>query len=404
MRYSILYADEDQVRSAGGKNIKSMRNGNIVFADLEPKQAIVLENTGCIVVPVEKIGVSVGPPTPIAGVAVYTPIALVEGMGLNDIRETTDPPLRGFGYNLAIVGTGIRSTHELLRGRVVLSANYTDDPSGDGFDHDTGVASIAIAVAPDCNIIDVKVVDNDGVGSEENAVEAIDDLVTFYDNGHQYAPHVINLSFGAPDTGNPNTALRVICREAIDRGIYVFAAAGNSGPTSGTVHSPAAEHHVIAVGSCNYEPFRISNFSSRGPTIEGYVKPDIVMVGEDIEMASSSSDTATVARGGTSFSAPFASGLGIILKSVGTDWETFNGLTLPLSPENFVEVFSALVGVKPEGVATGKDNIYGYGLPYGPSVAQYIGPTVTAEEVNILSSLISVMVISMMAGVMTKMN
>ena len=373
MRYSILHADEDQVRSAGGLNIKSMKNGNIVFADLEPKQAIVLENSGCIVVPVEKIEVSVGPPTPITGVAVYTPLSLVQGMGLNDIRETTDPPLLGFGYNLAIVGTGIRSTHQLIRGRVVLSANYTDDPSGDGFNHDTGVASIAIAVVPDCNLINVKVVDDDGIGSEENAVEAIDDLITLHDAGNQYAPHVINLSFGAPDTGNPNTALRVICREAMDRGMYLFAAAGNSGPTSGTVHSPAAEHRVIAVGSCNYEPFLISNFSSRGPTLEGHIKPDIVMVGEDIEMASSISDTATIARSGTSFSAPFASGLGIIIKSAGAEWETFNGRVLPFSPEDFVEVFSALTGVKPEGEAGGKDNAYGYGLPYGPAVPQYIG-------------------------------
>lgn len=402
MRYSILYADEDQVRSAGGLNIKSMRNGNIVFADLAPKQVITLENSGCIVVPVEKIEVSVGPPSPIVGVATYTPIALVQGMGLNDIRETVDPPLLGFGYNLAIVGTGIRTTHDLIRGRVVLSANYTDDPPGDGFDHDTGVASIAIAVAPDCNIINVKVVDNDGLGSEEDAVEAIDDLITLYDSGHQYAPHVINLSFGAPDSGNPNTALRVICREAIDRGIYIFAAAGNSGPLPGTIHSPAAEHRVIAVGSCNYEPFRISNFSSRGPTLEGYIKPDIVMIGEDIEMASSNSDTALIARSGTSFSAPFASGLGIIVKSAGEEWETFNGLTLPFSPEGFVDVFSALIGVKPDGEVTGKDNAYGYGLPYGPAVPQYIQDVVPTALGDIFTPLITVMIISMMVGVVGK--
>lgn len=402
MRYSILYAGEDQVRSAGGLNIKSMRNGNIVFADLEPKQVNVLEDSGCIVIPVEKIRVSVVPPAPVTGIAVYTPIDLVQGMGLNDIRKTVDPPLLGYGYNLAIVGTGIRSTHYLLRGRIVLSVNYTDDPPGDGYDHDTGVASIAIAVVPDCNIIDVKVVDNDGIGSEEKAVEAIDDLITLYDSGHQYAPHVINISFGAPDTGNPNTALRVICREAISRGIYIFAAAGNSGPTSGTISSPAAEHHVIAVGSCNYEPFRISNFSSRGPTLEGYIKPDIVMIGEDIEMASSNSDTATVARGGTSFSVPFASGLGILVKNGAAAWETFNGIALPFSPENFIEIFSALTGVKPDGVAAGKDNAYGYGLPYGPAVSQYIGVVEPAEVGNILSSMITVMVIVMMMGVMTK--
>ena len=65
--------------------------------------------------------------------------------------------------------------------------------------------------------------------------------------------------------------------------------------TPGTINCPACEQYVMAVGSAHYLPesntFVVSDFSSRGPTQEGLVKPDVVLFGEDIVVASSQSDT-----------------------------------------------------------------------------------------------------------------
>src|SRR5205823_4983727 len=71
-------------------------------------------------------------------------------------------------------------------------------------------------------------------------------------------------------------------------GITVVAAAGNDGPTPGTVAMPGADPFVITVGSfadqgtVALNDDRESFFSSRGPTRDGFAKPDLLAPGEHI--------------------------------------------------------------------------------------------------------------------------
>lgn len=420
MRYSVRNVTKEQIINTGGKDIKETRVA--LYATLTPEQVNRLKALGCIVEPIQQVKSSILPPTPVAAAPIYSPIGLVYAAGINQIRELMTPPLYAEGFNVAVVGTGIRATHEQIGGSVVYQKNYTNESPGDKFDHDTGVAAIIHAVAPKCSILDMKVLDSKGYGTEEQVVQAIDDLISMLEEQSQYFPHVINLSLGGPDTGNPNEPMRAICREAIKRGIFVLASAGNSGPTPLSITSPACERLVFAVGSIDpivtngeITSFTISDFSSRGPTIEGLVKPDGVFFGRDIEMASSVSDTATIAKSGTSFSTPFASGAVVLFlegekywggRQTPSWWFTISPTVppYPMTPEGLIDGLMPLAGVKPaaEGI-TAKDNSYGYGLPYGPTILQnLIGIRPAVDISAIITPILSIAMLGMVIAPMRK--
>ena len=409
MRCSITGATVDQVKDVGATDIKATRFTGVIFATLTEEQALRLESQGCTVDKVAEVRASViAPPTPVAGIATYTPQQLLLITGIEDLRSITTPPLYGEGFNIAVIDTGIRETHELVGGRVIYSKNYTTDPMGDGFDHGTGVCAIIVAVAPLCKVLNLKVLNNEGNGTEEEVVVAIDDCIDFQESQPEIAPHVINVSLGSEDDGDVNNILRLACRAAIENGIWVIAAGGNSGPISQTVMTPACEHYVLAVGSLRYLPsdesFIVSNWSSRGPTLEGLAKPDLVMFGEDIQMASSASDTATIAKSGTSFGAPFVSGFAVLYHEASyrriEGPEIVPGTSIPVTLDvpvrDLIDIYQPLICIKPEGAPAGKDNDYGYGLAFGPLVLKALSPGGAAT----ISAMIMPMMMVMMMGAM----
>jgi len=406
-RYSILGATVEQVRSVGGTEIKEARSTRIIFATLTEEQAQRLRSMGCTVSKVGGVKAAVIPPAPVAGAATYSPEQLVVAAGYEGLRSITRPPLYGEGFTVAILGTGIRETHEKINGHVVYSKNYTSSPMHDGFDHDTGVASIILAMAPLCSILNLKVLDDSGEGSEEDVVMAIDDCISLQDTQPDIAPWVINLSLGTPDTGNPDEPLRVACRAANENGIWVSAAAGNDGPNPQTVMSPACERYVFASGSTGYEPFAVSNFSSRGPTKEGLIKPDVVTFGENMVMASSQSDTATVAKSGTSFATPFTSGMALlyhegVLKYHGVQYPggvppgIHPEVTWLISTEELMDTYLQGICVKPQGELAGKDNSYGYGMPFGSLISKAIIPKLDIS--GVLTGLVAISMFGMIVG------
>jgi serine protease AprX len=404
VRYAVIGATVEQIKSVGGTDIKETRSTGIIFATFTEEQVARLRSTGCTVSKVGSIKAAVMPPAPVAGVPTYSPEQLVWAAGFEELRVITKPPLYGEGFNLAIVDTGIRETHEKIKGRVVYRKNFTSDPMRDGFDHGTAVASVAVAVAPLCDILNIKVLDDEGSGTEEEVVMGIDHVISLHDEAPEIAPSVINLSLGGPDDGNPYSPLRVACQAAIGRGIWVIAAAGNDGPDPETIMSPAAERYVAAIGSVKYEPFTVSNFSSRGPTREGLVKPDAVMFGEDIVMASSSSDTATTAKSGTSFATPFASAMALLYhegyqrRAMPTREITgvYPELGVMVPIQDMIDVYLGGICVKPQGVLSGKDDDYGYGLPFGPLVKRAIGLRPAIDLSAVLTGLVTVSMLGMM--------
>ncbi|MBN2239947.1 MAG: S8 family serine peptidase, partial [Dehalococcoidales bacterium] len=224
-------------------------------------------------------------------------------------------------------------------------------------------------VSPGASIFNIKVIGDEGIGSDESIILGIDRVCDLAEDARKKGlwptdemyPNVINLSLGGEDDGDEDNPVRMACREASETyGLDVIAAAGNTGPKMTTVMLPACDPAVIAVGAIETaDDMIVWEKSSRGPTVQGETKPDFVIWGTNLEMASEKSDDEYVTKSGTSFAAPMLAGLTGLLwesgrRSYGESW-----LYRWTEAREFAPYFST----KPEGVPVKKDNAYGYGIP-----------------------------------------
>jgi len=226
-----------------------------------------------------------------------------------------------------------------------------------------------VGVSPGARLFNVKVIDDSGLGTDESVVMGIDKVCELAERARtnglyptdELYPNVINLSFGGEDDGDPDNPVRVACRKASQEyGLDVVAAAGNFGPKMTTITLPACEPEVIAVGTIEtLGELLIWEQSSRGPTKRGDTKPDFVMWGTDIEMASEKVDDQYVTKSGTSFSAPMLSGL------TGLLWESGRRAYGEAWPFRWTAArqVAPYFCTKPQDAAVNKDNTYGFGLP-----------------------------------------
>jgi serine protease AprX len=169
----------------------------------------------------------------------------------------------GRGVTVAVLDSGVAADPDLVQpaNRILASVNFADqrlvgDPGG----HGTHVAGIIagngtrsngefVGVAPDANIVDVRVLSSTGGGRISSVVRGIEWVLA-----HQstYNIRVINLSFGAPTPTSYRTdPMSAAVEIAWRRGIVVVAAAGNSGPGRDTVASPGIDPYVITVGAAD---------------------------------------------------------------------------------------------------------------------------------------------------------
>jgi len=200
----------------------------------------------------------------------------------------------GRGVTVALMDTGI-AEHPDLDGSVVARLDFVNDgatlqdPSG----HGTFVAGLIAAhgttfkgVAPDAKLISLRVLDQKGIGTMHGVLAAFDWLLHNRTTTHI---KVLNLSFGAPQRSSYHRELLAgVVESAWFAGVTVVAAAGNDGPNKGTVAMPGADPFVITVGSFADQGTLATNddresvFSSRGPTRDGFAKPDLLAPGEHI--------------------------------------------------------------------------------------------------------------------------
>ncbi|MEK6227074.1 MAG: S8 family serine peptidase [Chloroflexota bacterium] len=200
----------------------------------------------------------------------------------------------GRGVTVAVMDTGI-AEHPDLAGSVIARQDFVHDgatlfdPSG----HGTFIAGLIAAhgetfrgVAPEAKLVSLRVLDQKGNGTMHAVLAAFDWLLQ-----HRAAMHikVLNLSFGAPQRSSYHRELLAgVVESAWFAGVTVVAAAGNGGPAAGTVAMPGADPFVITVGSfadqgtVALNDDRESLFSSRGPTRDGFAKPDVLAPGEHI--------------------------------------------------------------------------------------------------------------------------
>ncbi len=167
---------------------------------------------------------------------------------------------------IAVLDTGIRSSHPDLAGKVVASRNFTSSLTDDDVDgHGTHVAGISSAITNNAvgiagmdwnaRLMNGKVLGDDGSGYYSWVINGI---VWAADNGAK----VINISLGGP---SPSSALQAAVDYAWTRGVVLACAAGNNG--SATPSYPAYYANCIAVGATNQSDSRAS-FSNYGSWVD----------------------------------------------------------------------------------------------------------------------------------------
>lgn len=411
-----------EVQKYGGSNLKLAPRSKMLFADLDDEGMVGLGTIpGLAIKSIGKTSTKrtsvVTPPAPrLLGEPVYAASQAGLASGFYAIRHAFEPPLTGQKASAAVLDSGIRKTHEGLHNKVVHEANMTDSPTCDDiFDHGTAVAYIAMGgtpgigeeqgICPEGYIMNIKVLGDDGSGTEEWAVMGVEYVIELKkraeEAGLDYSdpmyPSGCICSWGTDDTGDPDQPIRAVLRAANKEGLYCFAAAGNSGPDAGSIMSPACEPLpvVTAVGCATLSPLGVANYSSRGPTKEGVVKPDMLFFGHRMVLASSKSDTAYEVKSGTSFSAPAASG---ILNLAAEMYERITGQMVTPSKESLDEIFRTMPQYTyhpPEQVGD-KDNTYGYGIPAAELLLGEVKPGID------LGTIVGAMVPMMMIGIMAK--
>lgn len=172
----------------------------------------------------------------------------------------------------------------------VQNGGVTNDEHGHGT-HVTSVLANSFSlndkffsVAPDVRLVSVKAFGANGAGTYADIIRGLDWVVA---NKSTYNIRVLNLSFsGVPQSYYWEDPLNQAVMRAWNAGIVVVTTAGNAGPNPMTIGVPGNVPYVITVGalSDNYTPFDprddfLGTFSSAGPTVEGFVKPEVLAPG-----------------------------------------------------------------------------------------------------------------------------
>lgn len=225
--------------------------------------------------------------------------------------------LTGTGVGVAIIDSGILTVNDLVNQitgdtRIVYSQSFVPKVAStiDQYGHGTHVSGIVAGggaastggpnfktfrgVAPNANLINLRVLDGNGAGTDSSVIAAINAAIQLKS---QYNIRVINLSLGRPVY--ESYTLDPLCQaveKAWNAGIVVVVAAGNQGRNNtqgtdgyATITAPGNDPLVITVGAMKTmgtvtrTDDLIASYSSKGPTlIDHVVKPDIMAPGNRI--------------------------------------------------------------------------------------------------------------------------
>jgi serine protease AprX len=130
-------------------------------------------------------------------------------------------------------------------------------------------------------------------------------------------------SYTYADMDGRTTVVTLAAVEAMRRGITVVTAAGNEGDAPWHyIIAPGDADSVITCGAVD-SLNAVKYFSSRGPTADGRIKPDVTAMGGSVLTISLSNDAGYVRASGTSFSTPLTAGLAALVLEAHPTWHPF---------------------------------------------------------------------------------
>jgi hypothetical protein len=255
------------------------------------------------------------------------------------LRPLTDAGMDGTAVRIGILDTGfdtqnpafagvsVTAQHDFVFGDTVVRNDAQDSLFLNPHGHGTSVWSLFAGdvpgrlrgIAPGATYLLAKTEDvrSEQRVEEDNFVAALEwadslgvDVVSSslgyltFDNGFSYTPSQRNGDFAVTT---------IAADSAVRRGILVVVAAGNEGPASRSISTPADGDSVLAVGAED-SLGTIAAFSSRGPTGDGRIKPDFTAPGVSVCVVTGVGALARAS--GTSFATPLLAASAALIKQL----------------------------------------------------------------------------------------
>ena len=246
-----------------------------------------------------------------------------------------DKGITGKDTTICVIDTGI-AQHPDVKDRII---GFQDMVNGktepyDDQGHGTHCAGIVAGdgtssggkfkgVAPEANLVGVKVLDGRGSGSFSTVIKGIQWAV---ENKDKFGIDVISMSLGGyVQQSYKNDPVCQAVEAAVAAGITTVIAAGNEGPSAGTIGTPGNAPNALTIGALDDKgtPDRgddtVARFSSRGSSrIDKLDKPDVLAPGVNITSLNNQGN-GYVSMSGTSMATPFAAGVAALMHQVKPD-------------------------------------------------------------------------------------
>ena len=282
-------------------------------------------------------------------------MALDNAIGIHHVDTVWDFGYTGEGISIAIIDTGIDPLHVGLNDfdddpttndpKVVAFYDALDESGDDGsgetdaYDdqgHGSHCAGISAGtgsieegplsdgstpyrgVAPDAWLVGVKVLDSGGSGSFAEVMKGMEWTI---DNKIKYNIRAASMSLGGvwlvELTQEQEERVTHLANEMVAAGISLMIAAGNSAGY-GTIGTPGAAKDVITVGSTE-DSKELAVYSSKGPTHEGQIKPNVAAIGSAVMSVEANSGNGYASYSGTSMATPMVAGMAALLLQANPD-------------------------------------------------------------------------------------
>lgn len=218
-------------------------------------------------------------------------------------------------------------------------------------------------MAPQANLVGVKVLDSGGSGSFSVVMAGMQWTV---ENRYKFNIRAASMSLGGPGpiewTSAEEDSVNRYANEMVRAGISMLIAAGNSAATA-TIGTPGGAEDVITVGALNKNT-AIAEYSSQGPTEEGRVKPNIAFVGSDVMSTQHNSGDGYVAFSGTSMATPGVAGTVALMLQANPDLSPFDVRNILQETATYRECHYMLANEPclEDGIPKNRqNNVYGHG-------------------------------------------
>ncbi|MFX0057732.1 MAG: S8 family serine peptidase [Candidatus Hodarchaeota archaeon] len=295
--------------------------------------------------------------------------------------------LTGKDITIAILDTGIYPNHSVFTDnglnnwnkRIIAFYDETiDNVSDTPYDiqwHGTWAASILggnsseyTGVAPEVKFIILRLFYKEGyeiVTTLPILENGINWILDYNRENQNNTIKVVSMSFGVKPTSTNLpyiNAMNQIVDKLSKEGILVVAAAGNDGESTnhggfGTINAPASAKSVLAVGGVDYDG-EMYSLSSKGPTHNGIIKPDVCAPAVNVYGAYPSAPPLDyLYASGTSASTPFVAGLAALMLEKNQN----------LTPQQLKNIIS-LTSFKTINPRIVKDNVQGWGIVQGYAI------------------------------------